>query len=148
MKKHPKHGVKKEMKPDELLREHGFKVTSSRVAILSLFSDRCNPMSAEQIFEKLSPDADLVTVYRTLASFEKKGILRRADLHKDSVVYELNSGHHHHHIVCTNCEKVEQFEQCAADSLVRAAISHSANFSKIKGHSLEFFGICRECARK
>jgi Fur family ferric uptake transcriptional regulator len=142
------HSTKTEIKTDDILRDNGFKVTPSRVAILSLFSEKCNPLSADQIFEKLSPDVDLVTVYRTMASFDEKGIVRRVNLHKDAAFYELNSDHHHHHIICTNCGKIEKFDKCVADSLVKTAASHSANFAEIKGHSLEFFGICKACAKK
>jgi Fe2+ or Zn2+ uptake regulation protein len=138
----------KNTKIDSLLRANGFKVTPSRVGILELFSEKCNPMNAEQIFEKLSPKIDLVTVYRTLGSFENKSMLRRVDLHKDAAYFELNGRHHHHHIVCMDCGKVEKFEKCIADSLVQTATQHSMKFAQIKGHSLEFFGICRVCVKK
>jgi len=139
--------TKTNRKIEGLLRDNGFKVTPPRIAILSLFSEKCNPLSAEQIFDTLSPKIDLVTVYRTLASFEKKNLLRRVDLHKDSAYFELNSDHHHHHIVCNDCGKIEKFEKCVAESLATTATAHSKHFSEIKGHSLEFFGVCKSCSR-
>lgn len=88
---------------------------------------------------------NLVTVYRTLATFETAGILRRVDLHKDSVFYEL-AEHHHHHIVCTDCGTVESFEDCDIKSVTKNALARSSKFDSVSSHSLEFFGVCRSCA--
>jgi Fur family ferric uptake transcriptional regulator len=141
----------KKAEVEALLRGNGFKVTGPRTAILSLFSEKCAPMSAEQIFKKLSPDTgvDLVTVYRTMASFEEKGIMKRIDLHKDAVYFEINGDdtHHHHHIVCNGCGKIEKMEKCPAEPLARTAASHSAHFAEVTAHSLEFFGMCKSCAK-
>jgi len=131
---------------NKVLRSRGLKVTPPRISIFSLFSEKCNPLSADQIFEKFSPRIDLVTVYRTLALFEKKNLLRRIDLHKDSAYFELNSDHHHHHIICSECGKIEKFEKCVAESIAQSAKARSKYFSEIKGHSLEFFGVCKSCS--
>ena len=87
---------------------------------------------------------DLVTVYRTLASFEKAGIVKRVDLRADAVLYELND-EHHHHIVCTNCGTVEDFELCDMEALTKKIAQKSKHFKTIQEHTLELFGICTQC---
>lgn len=130
-----------------LLKESGFKVTPTRLSVLSLFSGDCKPINAEYIFDKLkSKDINLVTVYRTLASFEKAGILKRVDLHKESVYYEL-AYHHHHHIICTDCGVVESFEECGVKNLSKNVLGKSSKFKTINQHSLEFFGLCKSCSK-
>src|SRR5882724_1153047 len=107
MKKHPSHDQLK-----SLLKEKGFKVTPGRLSILSILNKKHIPLSAEDIFKDLKgKKTDYATVYRTLASFEKAGIIKRVDLHKDEVYFEI-VGDHHHHLVCTGCGTIEDFETC------------------------------------
>ncbi len=132
----------------DILKKHGLKVTPGRLQILNLFNEHgCKPMDAESVYKKLKGKSiDMVTVYRTVTSFEERGILKRVDLHKDSVYYEL-ADHHHHHIVCTACGLIEGFEMCNIDVVSKKALSKSSKFNVINEHSLELFGVCKSCAR-
>jgi len=130
-----------------LLREKGCKVTRGRIAILEVFAKNHKPINADYVFEKArAAKMNQVTAYRTLASFERSGILRRVDLRQDSVHYEL-AAHHHHHIVCTDCGVIEDFEMCNAEAVSKEAIRNSKRFSAIREHSLELFGVCNSCAK-
>ena len=132
----------------KILKESGFKVTPARLAVLGIFSNDCKPINAEHIFAKLKKEKiNLVTIYRTLTSFEKAGILKRVDLHKESVYYEL-ADHHHHHIICTDCGTVESFEECGVKKLSKNILDKSSKFKVINQHSLEFFGKCNGCVKK
>jgi Fur family ferric uptake transcriptional regulator len=132
----------------DLLKEHKLKATPARLAILELFeSAGCKALNAEEIHTRLrTKKIDLVTVYRTLTSFEERGIFNRVDLHKDSVCYEL-AKHHHHHIVCTACGLIEGFDACNIDQLSKKALASSSKFKAISQHSLELFGVCKSCAK-
>ena len=90
----------------KLLTEAKLRTTPAREAILQLFSAGCGPLNAEDVYVKVkNKKINLVTVYRTLGLLEKANILKRVDLHSESVHYELAS-HHHHHLVCMNCGEV------------------------------------------
>lgn len=131
----------------DLIKNAGLRVTPARVGILGLFSSRCKPMSAEDIFSKTKKNNfDLVTIYRTLASFEKAGIIRKLDLRKDSAYYELSKGHHHH-LTCKSCSRVEEIDECGIEGYIEKIAKQSKNFNKISDHSLEFFGLCKTCAK-
>jgi Fur family ferric uptake transcriptional regulator len=137
------------MKQDfkKILNELGFKATPARITILALFSKGCNPMNVEQVYLKVKKtEIDLVTVYRTLTSFEKKGLLRKVDMQKDAAYFELNADHHHH-IICTNCEKVSEFENADDSKLIAQALKQTKDFKSISHHSFDLFGICNSCAK-
>ena len=132
----------------EIIRGAGLKVTDARVAILSQFIKKPIPLSALEIQQSLaSTGSDVVTVYRTLTSFEEAGILRKVDLRRDAVYYEL-ADHHHHHIVCTDCGLVEDIEDCDVEILSKKVVASSKKFSAIKDHALEFFGLCQSCVKR
>jgi len=132
------------------IKEKGFKVTQTRQDILGIFSSDCKPINAEYIFKILkNKGVNLVTIYRTLLSFEKAGILKRVDLHQESVYYELVGDHHHHHIVCLRCKKISNFDGCKvdSDSLISKALKQNKDFDSISHHSFDLFGICKKCAK-
>lgn len=135
------------MKQDfkKILRDAGLKSTSQRLAVIKILSEIKHPETAQEIHKRLKK-LDLVTLYRTLTSFEKSQIVRRVDLHKDAVYYELNVNHHHH-IVCTNCGKLEDFELCDMDKLTKRIVAKASNFKTVSEHSLELFGVCNTCVK-
>jgi Fe2+ or Zn2+ uptake regulation protein len=133
---------------EKLLQKHKLKVTPAREAILKLFSYDCKPLSAEDIAQRFTnKQINLVTVYRTLATFEKAGILKQVDLRKDAISYELTN-HHHHHIVCVRCGIMETFELCGIGKISKDVLKHSKQFKEVKEHSLELFGVCRTCTKR
>lgn len=134
--------------PESILKSKHFKVTLPRQAILRVFIATDRPMSAEDVMSKIEKDKiNDVTVYRTLQSFEKKGILRQIDLRTGKVLYELNE-HHHHHIVCKKCGTLEDFEMCIIEKISEQVLEKSKRFQTINDHSFELFGICKSCIKK
>lgn len=133
-----------------VLKKAGLKVTPSRIMLLKCFERSSAPLSADSIFKKLNQRLDLATVYRNLETFLDKKIIRKVDLGRNSISYELNSAHHHH-LVCQKCGFVENFnlskDRCEIDRL-SAKVLHSASyFDKIIEHSLELFGVCLKCKK-
>ena len=132
-----------------MLHASNLKATAPRLAVLKVFGGIHLPINAEYIYQKVKRMAiNEATVYRTLSSFEEKGIIKRVDLRKDSLYYELSSAHHHHHIVCTGCGTIEDFESCQIEKVSDKVLSQSSKFSIIKEHSLELFGVCNTCTKK
>ncbi len=137
--------TKKDFK--KTLREAGLKNTPPRITIMKTLSEIKVPETAQEIYKKLKKHKiDLVTLYRTLASFEKNKLVKRVDLHKDAIYYELNL-EHHHHIVCTSCNKMEDFENTEIEKVLKQVALKSAKFKNIKEHSLELFGLCNACVK-
>ena len=135
----------------EVLKNKGYKITPARLAILNIFDKSKLPLRAEDVHKILSKgkrqkDINEATIYRTLSSFEERKILRKIDLRKDSAYFELPKTHHHH-IVCVNCNDIEDFEIKKFEKVLRRIVENSSKFKSIKDHSLEIFGLCRMCSK-
>lgn len=130
---------------NNILKDRGLKVTPTRLAVLEIFLKSSKPISANIICKKLNGQINEATVYRMLSSFECSDILKKINLRKDSAFFELNNDHHHH-MVCTNCGLIEDFkENVEIEKLLDSVVKKSAQFKKIKEHSLELFGLCKKC---
>jgi len=135
--------------PEDILERNNLKKTATRIAVLDIFSKTKIPLDAKTVWSKLkkgkcAKGANEVTVYRTLSVFEEERILKRVDLRKDSVYFELKT-EHHHHIVCTKCDTVEDFENLEIEKVLARIATKSSKFINIKDHSLELFGLCKTC---
>ncbi len=133
---------------ETVLQKAGLKITPARREILAYIIELHTPCGAQDIARALKKkDIDLVTIYRTLLSFEKAGIVRRVDLRTDAVVYEVATTHHHH-IVCTSCGMVEDFTDCDVSIRMKKIIRASKKFTSIQDHSFELFGTCGMCTTR
>jgi Fur family ferric uptake transcriptional regulator len=128
------------------MRANGQRVTGPRRAILSMLIAEHGPFSAEDLFRKLPEgECDLVTVYRSLAAMEELNVVRRCDFGDGVYRYEINlTDHHHHHIICRSCRKVQVIDVCVADALERMA--REMGYTNVT-HTLEIFGICPACQK-
>ena len=54
--------------------------------------------------------------------------------------------HHHHHLICTQCGKVEEFDDDLLENLEHD-IEQKTGF-QVVDHQVKFFGICKECQAK
>jgi len=129
------------------LREAGLKLTTPRREILRTLTREHGPFTMEELHRRMKKiSCDLVTVYRSLATLEEVGLVRRCDFGDGSVRYEfLEPGHHHHHLICRNCRRVETLDSCLVEEMeLDIRKKGYANLS----HSLEFFGVCPVCQKK
>jgi Fe2+ or Zn2+ uptake regulation protein len=133
---------------EELLHEHGYRITPARVALLTFLNRSKRPLTAGDIQKEMKYKMDKVTLYRALEGFAKSKIVGKVNLQNTVTYYEfLHGDHHHHHIVCESCGKIEDIEHCEQTNLQKAALKYSKNFSDINSHSLEFFGLCKSCSK-
>lgn len=135
-------GVNKELV--ELLSNNSLRVTNPRIDILHILRANHHPLTISEIHSKIkSKGIDLATVYRTINSFLKFNIVNEVDFKDEFKRYELIfDRHHHHHIVCKVCRKVEDIDACV-DAKIEKVLK-KRGYKNIS-HSLEFFGICEKC---
>ena len=132
-----------------LLRTAGFKATPARMRLLRILERAHEPLSVEKITKRLGSLApDMATIYRSLRNLHAAGILRHVDFKHRHAHYEINDPKDHHHFTCTNCGRIENFENCDLSKLIARALKKTNSFSKVTEHSLELFGLCFKCARK
>ncbi|MBI2485586.1 MAG: transcriptional repressor [Deltaproteobacteria bacterium] len=126
----------------------GIKVTPQRVAIYRELANTDQHPSAESIYQKIRnyyPNISLTTIYRTLETFEKLGLVSVVNILYNAARYDANL-EPHHHLVCVACKKVEDYYD---NSLMNLDISKSnlANY-KVLGYTIQLNGICRDCRKK
>lgn len=126
------------------LKKAGLKATLPRLKILDILetSDQRH-MSAEDVYKALldaGEEVGLATVYRVLTQFEAAGLVIRHNFEGGHAVFELERGHHHDHIVCVQCGRVEEFYDQTIEDRQRAVVA--AKGYEISDHSLVIYGNC------
>ena len=95
------------------LRKAGLKVTHPRKRILEILENQqTKHVTADDIYRNLvlaNEDIGLATVYRVLHQFEAAGLVEKHNFESGQAYYELDSGHHHDHMVCVETGKVIEF---------------------------------------
>jgi Fur family ferric uptake transcriptional regulator len=140
--------MKKTLDVERRIRESGLRLTPARRAILQSLGISKQPISVEILFSDLQKQKikiDLVTLYRTLNTFEEKGLAHAVDLGHGKIYFEISSGHnhHHHHIVCDSCNKIEHIDVCGIEQHMQKL--KKLGYKNLR-HKLEFFGICASCS--
>jgi Fur family transcriptional regulator, ferric uptake regulator len=130
------------------LKTAGLRPTSSRVAVLRLFHECPHEhFAADQVFRKLSNDVEpcsLASVYRALSQLHEADLITSASLGDARIVYELNRGERHYHLVCNRCGRIQDaYDPGLEQQQARIAADHQFRFSSA---NLVIFGRCMECA--
>ncbi|UXR63804.1 transcriptional repressor [Bdellovibrio bacteriovorus] len=132
---------------NERVRKAGMKLTQQRSQLLKILLHHPEPISADEIFKKIddkSDGMDLVTIYRILKKFEEASLVSRLEFGDGVARFELTleSGHHHHHVICRLCQRVEALHICDLDQHIKMV---EAMGYKQVAHRLDFFGVCSRC---
>jgi Fur family ferric uptake transcriptional regulator len=126
------------------LKNAGLKATVPRLKIISLFeTSKVRHLTAEDVYRQLLTeglDIGLATVYRVLTQFEQAGLLARHHFESGKAVFELNEGHHHDHLVCLQCGRVEEFYDAAIEKR-QTKVARERGF-EIAEHALYLYVEC------
>ncbi len=129
------------------IRESGNKLTHARIVVLEALErfDHQHPTSAEvlEVVSDIDDSVGRASVFRSLDLFTQLNIIRPTYVTGGAPQYVLMPGGHHHHIVCLNCNRTIEFEDCGLDGL--AAKLEDRLGVKLSGHLLEFYGTCEQC---
>ena len=90
-------------------KQHGYKMTPQRRAIIETLTGGTSHPTAEQIYELVKermPDISLATVYNTLHELAEMEELYGLDLGRGVRHYEISRGEHAHR-VCLICGRIE-----------------------------------------
>ncbi len=136
------------MKTIDELKSTGLKATLPRLKIMELFQKSAQRhLTADDVYRALlldNADVGLATVYRVLTQFEQAGILSRNHFEGGKeggkAVYELNEGHHHDHLVCLDCGKVEEFYDAEIEK--RQHTVAKAKGFVLQDHALSLYATC------
>jgi Fur family transcriptional regulator, ferric uptake regulator len=134
--------------PEAILAHSGLRKTALRTQVLQLFLEQENALSSHQL-EDLLREVDRVTLYRTLRTFEQKGIIHQAIDGAPGAKYALchgncgEKGHHDHHahFHCNRCGKT-----ICMDDIHQPDFKMPPGFELHSSH-LALQGVCDQCAR-
>ncbi len=134
-----------------LLQNAGLKATAERVAILNVLQKSPKPLSVKEIKEALQKPkqpakVDQATIYRNMDSLVKGDLIRLVNFRHDHNHYEIVDNSHHHHLICESCGKVVDVSKCDTTK-IEQQVKKLGDFAVINSHALEFFGLCKKCAK-
>lgn len=129
---------------EKALRVAGCRLTRQRAAILDFLTSTDSHPSARHVFreaEKHCPGLSLATVYNTLDTLVRVGILKVLDFDSMDNRHETNLALHIN-LICTLCGKIQDFEEGA--TLYTEKVRKRAGF-EVRDYRMEYYGICSEC---
>ncbi len=130
---------------DALCRERGMPLTVQRRDILRAVLQRDDHPSVDQIFESVKgriPGLSRTTVYRSLETLCKLGVLRRLH-HPGATVRFDGKVTRHHHLICRTCHKVVDVETKKFDT-IELSPKQRRGFV-VEDFAVHFHGLCRAC---
>ena len=127
------------------LREAGYRNGPARVAVIAVLDAEDCCVSAADVHAALAERVGLASVYRVLESLSAVGLVRRIDVGDGIARYEplRESGEHHHHLVCTECGKVEAFDDPDLERAIRRVEARSGY--AVEQHDVVLQGACDIC---
>lgn len=123
--------------------------TPLRRVLVETLAGAGRPLTIPEILGR-APELPQSSAYRNITALIDIGVVRRVAGPDDHGRFELAeelSGHHHHHLICTQCGKVEDLH---ASSRLERALGEAARAAAGQGydvgeHRLEILGRCPAC---
>ena len=129
------------------LRDAGYKLTNARLTVLQVIETSDGHITSADVLERvagLDTNIGRASVFRSLDLLTRLGIIRPTYIDSSMTPsYVLLPDGHHHHIICSNCSRVIEFEDCCLDDM-KAELEARLNV-RLMGHLLEFYGLCNIC---
>ena len=98
------------MEPQKVLHDHNLKRTGCREGIISLIMKAGEPLSENEIRDKLAGNFDRTTFYRSFKTLQESKILHKIVVDNQLVKYALDNAvtkkRDHAHFYCEECNSV------------------------------------------
>jgi len=134
--------TRKEM--EEALRNAGCRITRQRKAILVYLASTDTHPSARQVFQEAKsrcPGLSLATVYNTLETLVKQGLVKIIDFEAMDNRLETNLNPHIN-LICNECGKIEDFDSYSP--ILSQNVIDQFGF-KVQDYRMEYYGLCHSC---
>ena len=132
----------------QALRESGLRLTHQRLEVAREIAQSDMHPSVEAIYcgvRERVPTISLDTVYRTLGTLERLGLINRIDVMAGPARYDAIS-EHHHHFICTRCGLIRDLPSACYEAL---EVPEAATIlGEVESTSVQLRGLCRECQRR
>ena len=127
--------------------EAGIKLTPQRIEIFRAVYGTDSHPSAETVYEELKrtmPSISIDTVYRTLATLENLGIIKRVSGLDRHARFDANIDLHHH-FICTKCNRISDFYWPDFDRSTLPEVVEGQG--RVLSKHIEVRGVCAECLK-
>jgi Fur family ferric uptake transcriptional regulator len=129
---------------NQLLKTNGLSITKERSEMFSILKNKSEPISISELVKTSEPIINRSTVYRTIDTFEKIGVITKIYSGWKYKIELSNDFNHHHHLTCTQCSKVFEFKESPNLLKQLNKIGEQKQFL-VTSHSLELKGLCSTC---
>jgi Fur family ferric uptake transcriptional regulator len=127
----------------------GLRNGGARRAVVELLGEQDCCLTAQEIQDKLRASdraVGIASVYRVLDLLAGEGFVQKIDLGSGIYRYEPvqpHGDHHHHHLVCDTCGKVEPFEDTALERAL-GRVEETSGY-EVSLHDVVLHGSCGDC---
>jgi len=128
------------------LRDHDFRITPQRMAVLRILAASEGHPSVEQVYEIVRqkfPTTSIATIYKTVHLLKQINEVLEISFPDGSNRYDGNKPYPHPHLICTRCKKMIDVDLSSLKDLAKE-VTKETGF-QITTHRIDFFGFCREC---
>lgn len=135
----------------QILEEYKIKATPMRMLVLEQLISKSYNLSLSDIEKSLYP-SDRITIYRTLQTFVKQGLVHSFETANNGTFYALCSEDcklnthtdNHPHFICESCKKVI----CNHDFVVKIESTKNSKLYKLNKVEVTLKGLCPDCANR
>lgn len=130
---------------EEIFNKKNVRITPMRQLVLEFFLEKNKILGLSEL-EKSFPRSDRITIYRTLKTFEEKGIIHSVSTGTSGVKYALcqdceiaNHTDRHPHFYCMKCKEINCLEALFIPTI---KLPEGYSLEKIE---MTISGICKKC---
>jgi Fe2+ or Zn2+ uptake regulation protein len=130
---------------ENLLRDHGLRVTRPRLAVLDVLTEGGH-LEVDEIARRARARLDSVStqaVYDVLGALSRAGLARRLEPAGSPARFEARVGDNHHHIVCRGCGEIADVDCTVGE---RPCLTPSTGHGfELDEAEVTFWGLCPSC---
>ncbi len=134
------------------LQVRGIRMTAQRRLLVGIIQDASRHLDAASLLhlaKQQDPAIDRATIYRTLGTLKRLGLIDELDLmhlEGEKHFYEAKTNRDHCHLACFRCGSIVEYTSAAFEALKREITKRGKfNIGVIR---LEAGGVCSKCSSK
>lgn len=132
-------------KYEKLLKDNRIRMTHHRLEVLKYLDEHRTHPTVDEIYSDLkegNPSLSKTTVYNTLETFERQGIIQPLSISGSELRYDFKTKIHHH-FLCKKCGQIIDIDiECPN---IDKVLESGHQVMEVHGY---FKGICKDCLNK